>query len=392
MSDEGHRKTPREHVANLAGAVPVAAWVCALVAILNAVSWSLITPPFQVSDEPSHFAYVKQLADSHTLPSLHTFEFSGEEIRALTDLHEYPSAILPPTGAISSRAQRQKLERDLSVYARHPAEGSNAAGVATSEPPLYYLLETIPYTVGSHGTLLARLELMRLLSALFAGITAMFVFLFVRETLPAAPAAWVGSGLAIAFAPLLGVISGSVNPDSLLFAVSAMAFWALARGFRRGLTYRRAILIGAIAAVGLLTKLNFVGLFPGVIIGLVVLALRAARSSRAFAYRAFALGAGIAAIPIVAVAIDHLATSKPTFGLVSSAASLVGHRGGVFSALSSTWQLFLPRLPGMKAYEPGIFTTRQIWFNGFVGQYGWVETTFPSWVYDVALIFGVAFL
>jgi 4-amino-4-deoxy-L-arabinose transferase-like glycosyltransferase len=372
--------------------VPVAGWVCAAVAILNAVCWSVITPPFQVPDEPSHFAYVKQLADNHALPSSHKFEFSNEEVRALSDLHEAGIPILPPTGTIASKAEQQKLKHDLAVEAEQPREGSPAAGVATSEPPLYYALEAIPYSIGSHATLLTRLELMRLLSALFAGITAMFVFLFVRETLPASPAAWVGSGLGIAFAPLLGVMSGSVNPDSLLFAISAMAFWALARAFRRGLTYRRAILIGAITAVGLVTKLNFVGLFPGVIIGLAVLAWREARSSRTFAYRAFGLGAGIAALPVVAVALVHLTSSGPTFGFVSSAASLVSHHGTVFSDLSSTWQLFLPHLPGMKHDEPGIFTTRQIWFNGFVGQYGWVETTFPGWVYNVALLFGVAAL
>ena len=382
----GHR------IADLARAVPVAGWVCALVAILNAVCWSVITPPFQVPDEPSHFAYVKQLADTHTLPSSHKFEFSDEEARALIDLHEAALSVLPPTGAISSRVQQAKLEHDLAKEAQLPREGSNAAGVATSEPPLYYLLETIPYIVGSHGTLLTRLALMRLLSALFAGITAMFVFLFVRETLPATPAASVASGLSIAFAPLLGFVSGAVNPDSLLFAIAAALFFFLARAFRRGLTYRRAITIGAITAAGLLTKLNFVGLFPGVIVGLAVLALRTARPSRSFAYRAFGLGAGIAISPVVLFAIINLTTNRPTFGLISSAVSLLSRHGSIFSAISDTWQLFLPRLPGMKPYEPGIFTTRQIWFNGFIGQYGWVETAFPEWVYELAAIFGVAVL
>jgi hypothetical protein len=382
----------RRDIARLVRSVPAAAWTCALVAILNAVCWSLITPPFQVPDETSHVAYVKQLADTHTLPSSHATEFPTEEVQALVDLHQTPLPWMPPTGTISSLAQQRKLEHDLAVNARLPREGSNAAGVATSQPPLYYLLEAIPYTVGSQGTLLTRLELMRLLSALFAGITAMFVFLFVRETLPATRFAPVASGLSIAFAPLLGFVSGAVNPDSLLFAISAALFWALARAFRQGLTYRRAIIIGAITAVGLLTKLNFVGLLPGVIVGLGVLALRTARSSRSSAYRAFGLGAGIAALPVVPFAIINLTSNRPTLGLVSSAASLVPHHGSIFSAASYTWQLFLPRLPGMKPYDPGIFMTRQVWFNGFVGQYGWVETAFPEWAYNIALIFGVAVL
>jgi len=378
-------------IARLAGDVSLAGWVCAAVAILNAICWSAITPPFQVADEPSHFAYVKQLAEAHARPSSHTFEFSPEENQILIDLHEEPSAILPPSGAISTMAEQHKLKQDLSSTAELPRDGSNAAGVATSQPPLYYLLEAIPYEVGSHGSLLTRLELMRLFSALFAGVTALFVFLFVREALPARRFAWVAGGLSVAFAPLLASVSGAVNPDSLLFAVSAMLFWAFARAFRRGLSYRRAAAIGVITAAGLLTKLNFAGFFPGVILGLGVLAIRAPRPlSRSYPYRAFALGAGIAASPVVLVAIVNLTTHRPTFGLISSVATTISDRGSIFSALSYIWQAFLPRLPGMRSYDAGVFTTRQIWFDGLVGRYGWGETSFPEWVYAFAGILGVA--
>jgi 4-amino-4-deoxy-L-arabinose transferase-like glycosyltransferase len=376
----------------LGSAIPAAGWVCAVVAILNAVCWSLITPPFQVPDEPSHFAYVKQLAEAHRLPSSHAQEFSPEETRVLADLRPGSISVLPATGTISSLAQQRKLESDLASAARLPREGSDAAGVATSEPPLYYLLETIPYVVGSAGNLLTRLALMRLFSALFAGITALFAFLFVREALPRGRASWAAAGLGIAFAPLLGFTSGAVTPDSLLFAVSAALFWALARAFRHGLTDRVAIAIGALTAIGLLTKVNFIGLLPGVTVGLVIVARRAGHCSRAAAYRSFGLAAGVAVIPLVLVGILGLSAGSSTPSLISSSAENAVHSSSIGGAISSTWQLFLPRLPGMKNYDPGVFTTRQVWFNGFVGQYGWVETAFPAWVYDVALICGVAIL
>ncbi len=377
-------------VTRLARRVPLACWLCALVAILNAVCWSIITPPFQVPDEPSHFAYVKQLAETQTLPSSSELKLPVEEFTALEDLKGANDVMLAPTGSIASQAQQRKLEHDLNAAAEQPREGSSAAGVATSQPPLYYALETIPYAIGSSGNLLTRLELMRLFSALFTGITAMFAFLFLRETLPATPTAWVAGGLTVAFTPLLAFISAGVNPDSLLFAISAAVFWALARAFRRGLTYRRAIVIGVLTAAGLLTKLNFVGLFPGVIVGLGVLAWRLAGTSRSSAYRTFGLGAGIAASPVVLVAIIHLTTNGPLLGFVSSAASAATHRGSVGAAISSIWQAFLPRLPGMTRYYSGVFTARQIWFDGFVGRYGWGETGFPEWVYSVAAVFFLA--
>ena len=120
--------------------------------------------------------------------------------------------------------------------------------MATSEPPLYYALQTIPYYLGSAGTLLDQLELMRLLSALMAGLTALFTFLFVRESLPTAPWAWTVGGLGAALYPLLGFASGAVTPDAMLCAVSAAIFYCLARAFRRGLTRKLAIAIGALIA------------------------------------------------------------------------------------------------------------------------------------------------
>ena len=35
---------------------------------------------------------------------------------------------------------------------------------------------------------------------------------------------------------------------------------------------------------------------------------------------------------------------------------------------------------------PGLFTTRELWFDRAVGLYGWLDTTFPVWVYNFALI------
>ncbi len=122
----------------------------------------------------------------------------------------------PENHAISSRPQQRHLQQRP-----RPAPGAppgRGRWVAHSEPPLYYALQTIPYALGSSGTLLDRLELMRLLRALMAGFTALFAFLFVREALPGVAWAWTVGGLGVALAPLLGFMSGAVNPDAMLFA------------------------------------------------------------------------------------------------------------------------------------------------------------------------------
>jgi 4-amino-4-deoxy-L-arabinose transferase-like glycosyltransferase len=362
---------------------PRAAWLCALVACVNAICWSIVTPPFQVPDEPEHVAYVKQLAETGRRPSA-TGEFTREEAVALQDLYLQTVAEEPEYRTISSRAQQEKLQRDLTASEGPPESGREYGGVAANQPPLYYALEAIPYILGGSGTLLDRIALMRLTSALFAGLTALFAYLFAREALPRASWAWTVGGLGVALVPLLGFMSGAVNPDSMLYAVVAAVFYSLARAFRRGLTRASAATLGALTAIGLLTKLNFVGVAPGVLLGLLVLSVRAARTQGRAAYVSLAIALAIALSPLALYVAVNVSSGTPAFGIVSSAFSLT--HGSLWSEASYIWQLYLPRLPGMRADFGGIFTTRQVWFDWYVGLYGWLDTTFPGWVYELALI------
>jgi 4-amino-4-deoxy-L-arabinose transferase-like glycosyltransferase len=365
------------------GKAPTAAWVCAFVAFLNAACWSLITPPFQVPDEPAHVAYVREIAEAGRLPSGSGEDLSAEEESVVEALHVARIREQQENQPISSQPEQDQLEHELERAERSSEKGGTEAGVAASQPPLFYVLQAIPYTLAG-GTLLDRLELMRLLSALMGGLTALFVFLFIRETLPGVPWAWTVGALSVALVPLLGFMSGAVNPDALLFAVSAALFYCLARAFRRGLTRQSAVALGAVTAVGFTTKLNFIGMTPGVLLGLIVLAVRAAHTSRRAAYRSLAIAISIAVCPVIVYVIIHLTSGHPALGVASSSIDSTG--GSVLEELNYIWQLFLPRLPGTSNDFPGVFTTRQIWFNGYIGLYGWLDTTFPGWLYDLALI------
>jgi Predicted membrane protein (DUF2142) len=362
--------------------VPAAGWACMLVAFVNAACWSFITPPFPVPDDPAHFAYVQQLAETASLPSSSAETYSPEEMAVMQGLRQEEVKQAPQILSISSPAEESNLQRVLNTPAS--ADPGGRAGVAASEPPLYYAFETIAYGLGSGGTLLDRVELMRLFSALMAGLTALFVFMFVREALPGARWAWVVGGLGVAIAPLLGFMSGAVNPDSMLFAVSAALFYALARAFRRGLSRGLACVIGAVIAVGLLTKLNFIGLLPGAVLGLVLLARKAARTNGRTAYRWLGMALAIAACPAIVYELINMISSEPTAGLVSNAVGR--HHGSLWEEISYIWQLYLPRLPGMPHDFPHYDTAREVWLNGYVGLFGWLDTTFPSWIYDAALV------
>jgi 4-amino-4-deoxy-L-arabinose transferase-like glycosyltransferase len=318
------------------------------------------------------------------LPSSSRSNFSPEEEVVLRDLHQYEVHLSPENHTISSAAEQQRLKEDIALHL--PRKGEGDVGGAYASPPLYYLVEAVPYLLASRGTLLDQLELMRLLSALMAGLTTLLVFLFVREVLPRVRWAWTIGGLSVALAPLLGFMSGAVNPDSMLASVSAAIFYCFARAFRRGLTRKLAIAIGAMIAVGFLTKLNFLGLVPGIILGLLVLTLRAPRTHRRAAYYSLGIALVMAFTPIWLYVLGNFVSGRPLLGIISASSKLTSAHGSIFNKIDYIWQLYLPRLPGMTNYFPDLFTAHRLWFDRSVGLYGWLDTSFPVWVDNIALL------
>ncbi len=379
----------RSPVRAVFGRLPAAAWVCAAVALLNACAWSLITPPFQGKDEVDHYAYVAQLAQNGALPTGAAESYSAKQTLVMEGLHYFEVRFTPQVPSLQTRAQQRTLIEDLD--GRLPAKASEEAGTAASQPPLYYALQTIPYLAAGPNILL-QLQAMRLLSALLGAITVLLTFLFLREILPRPPWAATVGAVCVALQPLFGFMSGSVNPDTLLYTLTAGIFLCLARAYHRGLTRRGAVVLGLLIAAGFATKLNFLGVALGVFPGLLVLAVHAARGARRTrptdplrgVWYPYLLAAGIGALPIAIYAAHELATTHKAFELVLSQVEAVFRNP--LNEGSYVWQLYLPRLPGMPQYFAGIATYRDIWFDRLVGMYGWMDTLFPEWVDNIALV------
>ena len=215
--------------------------------------------------------------------------------------------------------------------------------------------------------------------------TALFVFLFVREALPSVPRVWTVAGLGAAFMPALASISGAVNPDAMLCRCRRDLL-LLRSGLSSGLTPRLAAAIGALTAVGLLTKLNFLGLVPGVAVGLALLAVRTSRELGPRAPRARPRRRWRSPRCPCVYALVNLLSHHRALGIAGGVFSVtVGHRS-IPGELSYIWQLYLPRLPGMHVDFADISPPRELWFDGLVGDYGYEDTFFPRWVDNLALI------
>lgn len=228
--------------------LPALGRACALVALVNALAWSLITPPFEVPDENAHYAYVAQLAINHALPyDTGSNPTSPEEEMMLGAVGFYRAVGLRQDPVPFTQYQQSVID----AVAHHDGLSSTPTGqalTATNNPPLYYLAQVIPFELAPGGTVLNRLAFMRVFSALLSAITVLFIFLFLRELLPGTPWAWTTGALAAAFQPLFGFMSGGVNNDNALNLCAAALLFFIARGFRRGLS--RGVAIGMGCALG----------------------------------------------------------------------------------------------------------------------------------------------
>jgi hypothetical protein len=364
--------------------VPATAWTLMAIGALNAVSWSLITPMFQGPDEITHVAYAQQIAEAGRLPVNRERTTFAPELRVVVG--DVRVGILGrgfQRTAVWTASQQRRLERDL--HASLPRRGNDDVGGADPEPPLYYALEAIPYSLAGGATLLDRVVLMRLLSALMGGCTALLVFLFVRECLPGRPWAWTVGGAVAAFMPLFAFVSGVVNPDALLFPVCAALFLGLARAFRRGLTTRLAMALGVVLAVGALVKINFYGLVPGALIAIALAARRSAGGWDRRALRLVGIAALVGAVPYATMlALDALVWERP-FILANTPAELPREAGGIWAQLSALWQVYLPRLP-WQTQAFGGFPLYDYWLASFVGKFGPLSVAFPHWALRLAIV------
>jgi 4-amino-4-deoxy-L-arabinose transferase-like glycosyltransferase len=372
--------------------VPRAAWACAFVMLANGLAWSLIVPPFEVPDENAHYAYVQQVAERGTVPRPVTPEgmLSPAQDQMLGAVLFYQIVGEAQNPAPMSELQQRAVED--SERDRLTSRGSGDALSATNNPPLYYILEAVPYKLASSGSVLDRLAAMRVLSALMGAVTVLLIYMFLMELLPARRWAWTTGALVAAFQPLFGFMSGGVNSDNLIYLSTAGVLWALARTFRRGLTPANGILIGGFLGAGLVTKFTMLGFIPAVALGLLLALRRAWSRDRGQALRGAAWTVGLVATPVLLyLALNHLVWQRGAIpggiGSVSAAPGAVK----TFNSreeLSHIWQLFLPPV-GMR-HQFSYLPLWKTWFKGFFGRFGWLDYKFPYHFYLGALVVSVA--
>ena len=366
--------------------IPRAAWACALVALVNGLAWSLIVPPFQVPDENAHYAYVQQIAERGTLPRIVLPEgpLSPREDQMLNSLITFGVAGHPENAAPDTDVQQQVIEgisrKNLSAL------GSGDALSATNNPPLYYVLQAVPYK--------PRVERQRArqtagdarpLGADGRGDRSARVHVRAR----AAP--WDTLGMA-----------GRCAARGLPAAVRIHVRWGEQR--RSALSHRHrgpvgagagfssrayagnGALIGGFLGAGLVSKLNLIGFVPAVALAVALLVRRGWTRDRRLALPRRCVGDRPGGSPDRAVRAPEPSRVGPQRDTGRSrsvrtprqrfATSASGKRSATSGSCSCRRLWMRPQF----SYSP-IWET---WFKGFIGRFGWLDYGFPEWVYQVA--------
>jgi len=361
-----------------------------IVAVLNGMAWSLLTPPFQVPDETAHFAYTQSVVERGSRPGVEgRAEFSSEQRQAMAAMGTLGIIGRP---LVHSPADGRNVGNALKASEKTSPRGDGGgASSASSQPPLYYILASLPYRVFSWATLSTRLHAMRALSVVIFGLGAALCALLAAEIVRGRAWAPLVGGMAVALSPYTAFISSGVTPDTLLLTVSVFTLFLVARAFRFGVTTRRAVALGVVVGAGALTKLTFAAFVPPAILVLVFLVIRDRRDLRGQRFgAAYVLGLALiaaAALPTLVILWTVLAEPEPPINTEALAVAVgAGGSTNLREIAVYGWELFLPRLPFMSqqfTYFPPVST----WIDGFAGRYGWLDYSAPSLVIGCYRIF-----
>jgi hypothetical protein len=355
----------------------------ALVALVNALAWGLVIPPYHVPDETAHSYYVQYVAETGELPRV-----SGDANWFSDDLNQVLTDQLFPLVIGTAETRVPNDERTRALVARHERQDLDQVGVgdaasAANNPPLYYVAQLPAYYATRAADPLDRLALMRVVSALMSALTVLCIFLFLRELLPGTPLVWTVGALVAALQPTFGFVGSGVNNDAGLYLAAAAFFLGVARIFRHGLTPGNAVLAALPVALGVMTKTQMAAFVPALALAL----LLGVRRAPAVPWRALGAGAVAFALPLVILGGLMLTVwDRPPLDRVqdvTTAANPNAKPWQLREQLSFGWQLFLPRMPWMNDLLPDVGFTA-IWLDGLTGYFGWLDYKFPDFVYPIA--------
>ncbi len=234
--------------------------------VLLATLYSVVTPPFEASDELWHYPMVKYMAD-HSLqlpPQDPENPAAWRQEGSQPPLYYMMAAVLTGWIDTSDMEQIRRINPHANIGEVRPDGNANMIVHRTAA-------EAFPW----RGTTLA-VHIARFLSIVLGLGTVLVTYLIAREIFPEQPTIALGAAALNAFLPMFLFISGSVNNDNLSNLLGNLLTLLVVRLLKtRTLpNWRSYVLLGICTGAGLLAKLNLGFFIPVIALGLLLTSIR----------------------------------------------------------------------------------------------------------------------
>jgi predicted membrane protein DUF2142 len=241
-------------------------WPIALFMVLG-TSYALVTPPWQMPDEPQHMVHVEVVRRAG-------LSAVDELLPGGRPTPKVDATLLRVNRSVSASMRQTDADRWLPGGRAALRAGAVPGPPELSHPPLYYLVAaSITRPFGSDNVV-SRLALLRLLGVVLAATTVWVCGAVGRLLWPGRRLAEVPMVIGLAV-PTFVAFAGSVNNDGLAALLGALLIWLLVAGvLERGWISRPVPWVAGIVLLlvaGMLTKRTF---FPLILLASVAIAIR----------------------------------------------------------------------------------------------------------------------
>jgi 4-amino-4-deoxy-L-arabinose transferase-like glycosyltransferase len=331
-------------------------WALPLVVVgylVLGVAYTLANPVFESPDEALNYENIRFFVEERSLPVLEPDEVSKAHHPPL-----YYILAAVATFWVPDDNYEAIVERENPFWAYRLEPGVDNKSLYLHDPELE----------GFRGAALG-LYLVRWISLLMGVGTILCVYGTARELVPSRPAVAVGAAVLVALNPMFLFISGSVHDDSLANLVAAGMLFATARIAMRGTTARRAVVLGVMIGLAILTKLTCLLVVPTVGIVLLYRAL----GGRDGWPRVLKTGAIVAVVALV-VGGWWLVRNQILYGDPTSMSRQV-----------EAWEDTRPGGPDLAA------AVRELGFlhDSAWGAFGYGQIPLPGWTYGLTRFLGL---
>ena len=267
-----------------------------LLAVVHGLFYIHIVPPWQHYDEPTHFEYAWMIVNTGELPEpeVYDWEFRSDLVRSLIEHDFYAGGLRVP---------------DPDNFERLPP---GLEFPQLDDPPLYYLLASIPIRLAGSADLAGQLIAARYASLLLLAVTIFAIWGMVREITAAGSIFRYLVPLTAALLPGFVDLMTAVNNDVGAVAVFSLFLWGSVRLIQRGPSPVNILWVVLTVFASVLTKSTAYLAVPLAIVVLVLGIMPG--SSRRYAWSALGAGAvllGFSLLYLGEPAYWYRATSQP---------------------------------------------------------------------------------